>query len=58
LEIKKFANAGIGTMIIDTITKLYKNSSLQHAGCRIIIVDAYRNALQFYEKNVFRFKSY
>jgi GNAT superfamily N-acetyltransferase len=52
---KKFANAGIGTMIIDTIKELYKNSSFQHAGCRFIIVDAYKNALLFYEKNRFKY---
>jgi len=52
---KKFANMGIGTMIIKTITELYRNISLQHAGCRFIIVDAYKNALSFYEKNKFRY---
>jgi len=52
---KKFANMGIGTMIIDIITTLYENSSLQHAGCRFITVDAYKNALSFYEKNGFKY---
>jgi len=42
---KKFANKGIGTMIIETIKEFYKNSYLQYAGCRFIIVDAYKNAL-------------
>ncbi|MCL2281741.1 MAG: GNAT family N-acetyltransferase [Fibromonadales bacterium] len=51
----KFAKMGIGSMIIDIITTLYKNSSSQHAGCRFIIVDAYKNALPFYEKNGFRY---
>lgn len=52
---KKFANMGIGTMIIDIIKELYENISLQNAGCRFIIVDAYKNALSFYEKNGFRY---
>jgi GNAT superfamily N-acetyltransferase len=52
---KKFANAGIGTMIIRTIKGLYKNSFLQHAGCRFITVDAYKDALPFYEKNKFKY---
>jgi predicted GNAT family N-acyltransferase len=52
---KKFANKGIGTTIINTIIRLYKNSSLQHAGCRFVIVDAYKNALSFYEKNGFKY---
>jgi len=52
---KKFANKGIGTTIINTIIRLYKNSSLQYAGCRFIIVDAYNNALSFYEKNGFKY---
>ena len=52
---KKYANMGIGTAIIEAITRLYKDSSLQHAGCRFIMVDAYRNALHFYEKNGFRY---
>jgi hypothetical protein len=34
--------------------ELYMNSPLQHAGCRFIIVDAYKNALSFYEKNKFK----
>jgi predicted GNAT family N-acyltransferase len=52
---KKFTNAGIGTAIIKTIKGLYKDSSLQHAGCRFITVDAYKNASSFYEKNGFRY---
>jgi hypothetical protein len=35
--------------------KAGKNSSLQHAGCRFIIVDAYKNALPFYKKNRFKY---
>jgi predicted GNAT family N-acyltransferase len=52
---KKFANMGIGTAIIKTIIELYVNSSLQHAGCRFITVDAYKEALSFYEKNKFKY---
>ncbi|MCL2282191.1 MAG: GNAT family N-acetyltransferase [Fibromonadales bacterium] len=52
---KKYANIGIGTTIIETITEFYRNISMQHAGCRFIIVDAYKNALPFYEKNGFRY---
>ncbi|MCL2207726.1 MAG: GNAT family N-acetyltransferase [Fibromonadales bacterium] len=52
---KKYAKMGIGTMIINIIKELYENASLQHAGCRFIIVDAYKNALYFYEKNGFKY---
>jgi len=52
---KKYANMGVGTAIIKTIRELYVDASLQHAGCRFIIVDAYKNALPFYEKNGFRY---
>jgi GNAT superfamily N-acetyltransferase len=52
---KKYANMGIGTMIIRIVKRLYQNTSLQHAGCRFIVVDAYRDALPFYEKNGFAY---
>ena len=52
---KKYANMGIGTMIIKTIKEFYGNVSLQHAGCRFVTVDAYKEALPFYEKNGFKY---
>jgi GNAT superfamily N-acetyltransferase len=43
----------IGTIIIDYIKWMYMNNN--RAGCRFLTVDAYLNAVPFYEKNGFRF---
>ena len=43
----------IGTTIIDYIKWMYMNNN--RAGCRFLTVDAYLNAVPFYEKNGFRF---
>ena len=51
---QKCANFGIGRQIIKSIVMMYINEQ-HHAGCRFITVDAYRSALDFYEKNKFRF---
>jgi GNAT superfamily N-acetyltransferase len=51
---KKYANMGLGKYTILAIKSMYINEP-QRAGCRFLIVDAYRNALPFYEKNKFKF---
>ena len=43
----------IGTIIIDYIKWMYMNNN--RAGCRFLTVDAYLDAVPFYEKNGFRF---
>ena len=43
----------IGTTIIDYIKWMYMNNN--RAGCRFLTVDAFLNAVPFYEKNGFRF---
>lgn len=42
---------GLGTMIVNMIVASYRNDS--KAGCRFITVDAYANAITFYEKQGF-----
>jgi predicted GNAT family N-acyltransferase len=51
---KKYMGCGFGKLIIDIVRKMYTNTR-QQAGCRFITVDAYRNALPFYEKNKFNY---
>ncbi|MDR0693698.1 MAG: GNAT family N-acetyltransferase [Prevotellaceae bacterium] len=51
---KKHAGKGLGSRIILTIQNMYINES-QRAGCRFLIVDAYRDALPFYQKKDFKF---
>jgi GNAT superfamily N-acetyltransferase len=51
---KKYASMGIGSYIILSIREMYINAQ-QHAGCRFLTVDAYQNALPFYQKNSFKF---
>jgi GNAT superfamily N-acetyltransferase len=51
---KRYSGMGIGRIIIDTVAIMYINEP-HHAACRFITVDAYRSALNFYEKNDFRY---
>jgi GNAT superfamily N-acetyltransferase len=51
---KKHTGIGLGKHIILAIQSMYINEP-QRAGCRFLIVDAYRDALPFYEKNDFKF---
>jgi GNAT superfamily N-acetyltransferase len=51
---KKYAGIGVGKRIILAIKSMYINEP-QRAGCRFLMVDAYREALPFYEKNKFKF---
>ena len=47
-----FHGYGVGTMIIDFIKLYYSKDN--KAGCRFLTVDAYHNAVIFYERNEFR----
>lgn len=51
----KFHGNGVGSMLIDFIKSYYSNGS--RAGCRFITVDAYHDAIPFYERNKFRLLS-
>ena len=51
---KKYAGLGLGKLIIQSVQEIYTNNQ-QQAGCRFITVDAYSNALGFYEKNRFNY---
>jgi len=51
---KQFAGFGIGRHMINAVKMMYL-SEQHHAGCRFVTVDAYRSALDFYEKNRFRY---
>jgi len=46
-----YSNMGLGSRILDFIKRLYATSN--RAGCRFLTVDAYKNAVKFYEKNAF-----
>ena len=50
---RKYAGRGLGSHIILAIREMYNNP--QQAGCRFLTVDAYRNALVFYQRNRFDF---
>jgi len=51
---QQYAGFGIGQHILDAVREIYL-SKQHHAGCRFVTVDAYRSALQFYERNDFRY---
>jgi len=51
---QQYAGFGIGQHILDAVREMYI-SKPHHAGCRFVTVDAYRSALQFYERNDFRY---
>jgi GNAT superfamily N-acetyltransferase len=51
---KNYARNGFGGIMIDAVKQMYLESE-QRSGCRFISVDAYANALDFYERNGFRF---
>jgi GNAT superfamily N-acetyltransferase len=51
---KQYAGIGFGKAIIETVINMYAKTKAQ-AGCRFITVDAYQNALGFYQKNGFGF---
>jgi GNAT superfamily N-acetyltransferase len=51
---EKYQGKGFGTHIIFMVQEMYIHE-MQRAGCRFMTVDAYRDALPFYEKNKFKF---
>jgi GNAT superfamily N-acetyltransferase len=51
---KKYSGFGFGKLIIQTVINMYTINQ-QQSGCRFITVDAYNNALPFYEKNDFKY---
>ncbi|MDR2731588.1 MAG: GNAT family N-acetyltransferase [Fibromonadaceae bacterium] len=51
---RQYAGIGFGKAIIETVINMYAKTKAQ-AGCRFITVDAYQNALGFYQKNGFGF---
>jgi GNAT superfamily N-acetyltransferase len=52
---EKHKNKGFGTSILDYTKKLFIHNN--RTGCRFITVDAFRDAIPFYEKNGFEFIS-
>jgi GNAT superfamily N-acetyltransferase len=51
---KKYARNGFGRLMIDVVKQMYRETN-QKSGCRFISVDAYSTALDFYERNGFKF---
>ena len=51
---QKFSGLGLGTHMLLSVREMYLREP-HHAGCRFVTVDAYRSALQFYERNDFRY---
>lgn len=51
-----YKGSGIGTDILYLVKQMYTDNK-NRAGCRFITVDAYKEAIPFYEKNGFRFLS-
>jgi predicted GNAT family N-acyltransferase len=49
-----YTGMGLGNRIIQIVKGIYTNE-LQHSGCRFLTVDAYHDALPFYQKNDFKF---
>ena len=50
----KYAGLGFGLFMVDIVKQMYIDNQ-QQSGCRFITIDAYRNALGFYEKNRFSY---
>ncbi|GHT45912.1 N-acetyltransferase [Bacteroidia bacterium] len=51
---KKYAGLGFGSTMITAVVNMFIDREVQ-SGCRFITVDAYNNALPFYEKNKFKY---
>jgi len=51
---KDYSGLGLGKQLLLSVREMYVNEP-HHAGCRFITVDACRSALDFYEKNRFRY---
>ena len=52
---EKYERQGIGRMIIDYTKELFITNN--RTGCSFITVDAYKNSLEFYERNGFLYLS-
>ncbi|MFI3287709.1 MAG: GNAT family N-acetyltransferase [Rikenellaceae bacterium] len=50
---ERYASNHIGSQILTVIKQWFKPNKF--SGCRFVIVDAYSTAVQFYEKNGFKF---
>ncbi|GHT23305.1 N-acetyltransferase [Bacteroidia bacterium] len=51
---REYAGNGFGKRMLNTVKEMYLNDE-QRAGCRFVVVDAYCNALDFYQRNGFNF---
>ena len=51
---KDYAGNGFGKLILQIVREMY-SSQTQQSGCRFLTVDAYQNAVHFYQKHKFEF---
>ncbi|MDR0792965.1 MAG: GNAT family N-acetyltransferase [Chitinophagaceae bacterium] len=51
---KDYARRGFGKLILQTVREMY-SSQTQPSGCRFLTVDAYQNAIPFYQRHLFNF---
>ena len=51
---KNHAGSGFGKLILQIVREMY-SAQTQQSGCRFLTVDAYPNAVQFYQKHNFDF---
>ena len=51
---QQYSGLGLGKRLLLSVREMYVKEP-HHAGCRFITVDAYRSALDFYEKNRFSY---
>ncbi|MDR0872063.1 MAG: GNAT family N-acetyltransferase [Prevotellaceae bacterium] len=49
-----YAGNGFGKLILQIVREMY-SSETQPSGCRFVTVDAYQNAVHFYQKHKFEF---
>ena len=48
----QFQKRGIGSLLLDTVKKFFTTEN--RTGCRFLLVDAYKDAVPFYERNGFQ----
>ncbi|GHT23297.1 N-acetyltransferase [Bacteroidia bacterium] len=51
---KKFAGNGFGKLILQIVREMY-SARTQQSGCRFLTIDAYKDAVPFYQKHSFDF---
>jgi predicted GNAT family N-acyltransferase len=51
---RNYAGNGFGKLILQIVREMYASDN-QQSGCRFVTVDAYQNAVPFYQKNDFDF---